>query len=109
LSSFARAGGPASGVLDAGIGDTLGLMEAWARAIQTRDGVGHVYRVGLTLSPDLVSALEQGYVLAPEHRRARLRAPHSPLPLPAAQVPHVPIALPRPSSPVHQLLDFLLK
>lgn len=132
LSTFARAAAPASHVLDAGIDDTLGLMEGWARAIQTRDGVGHVFRAGLTLSPDLISALEQGYVLAPERRRPRARrtpitlpglqpkAPSAAVRTPRIQLPALPqlqlklpgVGVPTESAaarPTRELLDFLLK
>jgi hypothetical protein len=81
----------------------------------------------MTLSPDFVSAVEQGYILAPRHRRPRAR--RTPLTLPAQKappagvrvpkvrlpaLPQVPIKLPSvpalsSTQPMHQLLDFLLK
>jgi phospholipid/cholesterol/gamma-HCH transport system substrate-binding protein len=132
LSRFARAAEPASKTVDTGIADTLGFMEAWARAIQDRDGVGHVYRIALTLSPDLISALQQGYILSGEPRRGRARRTPATLPtleskppssaarppklqLPGPRLPQLELprlAAPAQSDaqrPVRKLLDYLLK
>lgn len=126
LSVFARAADPVTQTFDAGIPDLLGTMEGWARAIQNRDGVGHVYRLGIGLSAELIHALTKDFI-SPQRTRAPRRqgvanrlAPrpqvpgqvgNAPVPrLPAVKLPQLERHQPQVSSaPVHKLLDYLLK
>jgi len=126
LSAFARTADPVTQSLDAGIADLLGMMEGWTRAIQNRDGTGHVYRLGIGLSPQLIHALTKDFI-APQLTRAPRRrgianpvAPGLQVPGLAGgpgvpQLPHVKLPkieaprLPASDAPVHKLLDYLLK
>jgi hypothetical protein len=125
LATFARASDPATSVLDHGIGDLLGMAEGWARAIQSRDAIGHYFRLGGQLSPRVESDLANAFIDPPASRRrkrgrhrdrpAALQTPavpnrHAPdgprLPLPKVPLPTRPA---EGDSPVGMLLDFLLK
>ena len=57
LGPFSAALDPVSQTLDKGTPDILGVLEGWARATQGRDGSSHVFRFGLTVSPDTFSSL----------------------------------------------------
>ena len=57
LGPFSAALDPVSRTLDKGTPDVLGVLEGWARATQGRDGSSHVFRFGLTVSPDTFSSL----------------------------------------------------
>jgi phospholipid/cholesterol/gamma-HCH transport system substrate-binding protein len=57
LVPFSRAFDPVTQTLDTGVADALGVLEGWARATQARDGASHVFRFGLTVSPDTFSSL----------------------------------------------------
>ena len=57
LGPFSAALDPVSRTLDKGTPDILGVLEGWARATQGRDGSSHVFRFGLTVSPDTFSSL----------------------------------------------------
>jgi virulence factor Mce-like protein len=52
--------------------DLLGVMQGWAQAIQTRDGVGHLFRVSLSLTPDIMRNLDS-FVTGPRSTPARRR------------------------------------
>lgn len=56
--------------------DLLSVMQGWAQAIQTRDGVGHLFRVSLSLTPDMVRRLDR-YVTGT--RTAARPAPPEPI------------------------------
>jgi phospholipid/cholesterol/gamma-HCH transport system substrate-binding protein len=96
---------PASAALDEGIDDTLGFVEGWARAIQLRDGVGHVFRGHLGLSPEaLDSAVRQ---LLAQSAPARVRHPHRHRRPAAPRVPPAPGAPPAagPEPPLEDTVD----
>lgn len=48
---------PLTKAADAGIEDLLGLVEGWARSIQARDAVGHMFRGHVTITRDLIDSL----------------------------------------------------
>jgi hypothetical protein len=54
---LARDAGPVSARLDGAATDILSVIENWALAIQTRDGVGHLFRVSLSLTPEILRQL----------------------------------------------------
>jgi hypothetical protein len=109
------------------------MMEGWARATQNRDGAGHVFRLGTTLSPALLTALNKTFI-SPTRRRptSTRRRPEAPAlstqtrrsgdgqrPSPALQprLPRVtlpalgasePSSAPRGAS-LQRLMDYLLK
>jgi phospholipid/cholesterol/gamma-HCH transport system substrate-binding protein len=86
--------------LDLGAGDLLGLMEGWARTIQPRDAVGHVFRIDPTLTPYARQAIEayvrDGTIPGARRRRAHRRGGAVSAPAPA----HAPAqgAAPPPTS-----------
>jgi ABC-type transporter Mla subunit MlaD len=109
LDAFGGAFRPVSTTFDRGVGDLLGFVEGWARAIQVGDGAGHMFRNQLVMSPEIVQRLLAGY-LRPS-RRAHRRAVHVPRPLSrvpvgAPQQPKLP-AVPLPDAPkaVHELIQ----
>jgi virulence factor Mce-like protein len=81
LSTFAGAAGPAFGALNVSIDDALGLVEGWARSIQGRDHIGHVFHGRALLGPEFArSLISQVAVHASrrsrgQHVRARVLAP----------------------------------
>ncbi|WP_205698847.1 MlaD family protein [Conexibacter sp. SYSU D00693] len=103
LSGLAADAEPLTRALDEGGGrDLLSTMQNWALAIQTRDGVGHVFRVALMLTPDLLRDV-QAYLAQPTKRRAGDRRPAAatrPGPRPAA--PRLPDAV---REPVQRVAD----
>jgi phospholipid/cholesterol/gamma-HCH transport system substrate-binding protein len=126
LATFARTSSPVTDTFDRGIGDVVGLFEGWARAIQTRDAIGHYFRLGVKLSPRIVGDLTSGFIAPPSSRRRdpgpRPGLPTTPQPtaVPAPRAPDVSglrlPKLPLPGTPtkgggnpVGKLLDFLLK
>jgi phospholipid/cholesterol/gamma-HCH transport system substrate-binding protein len=136
LAAFAGSADAATDTVDQGTGDLLGMMEGWARATQNRDGAGHVFRLGTTLSPALLTALNKSFI-SPTRRRptSRQRRPEAPAlstptrrsgdgQRPSPEAPALQPRLPRvtlpalgasaPSSaprgaPLQHLLDYLLK
>ena len=124
LDAFAGAFGPVSATFDHGVGDLLGYLEGWARAIQVGDGASHMFRNQLVLSPEIAQHLLAGYLRparrqavapAPAHQHPAVSLPAPPRP-PAVHVPKLPPqvtqALPPapavPSGQASQLLDYLL-
>jgi phospholipid/cholesterol/gamma-HCH transport system substrate-binding protein len=66
--------------LDLGAADILGTLENWARAIQSRDGLSHEFRVSTELTPTLIKALmplisASGHVATGAAPPTRRRAP----------------------------------
>lgn len=101
LDEFGQGLEPVSGTLDSGVGDLLGFLEGWARAIQTADGPSHMFRNQVNLSPELVTRLMSGYIdksTARQNRTPTTRltpAPASPK-LPSVKLPKLPeLQLPR--------------
>jgi phospholipid/cholesterol/gamma-HCH transport system substrate-binding protein len=87
---------PVSGTLERVAPDALAVLEAWARAIQTRDGLGHVFRGSLTLSHELTSSLIERFV-HPQERAAT----------PTRDVATSPRPATRPSTPAGGPKDLL--
>ena len=80
LDSVARQAGPVSTALDSGnvFRDLLRLMYGWARTIQQRDGLGHIFGLRLTLNTrDLQSALERLLRLHPSTQAAKHARPRA--------------------------------
>jgi len=123
-----RALDPVSEVFDGEIDHYLQVMEGWTRAIQVRDGLGHLFRNQAILSPELVSALVTRYVSGSQPaRRARRRSAEAPPPAPSERTarpreraperrrqgtrPRAPIPVEIPDQiegQIEPLLDFLL-
>jgi virulence factor Mce-like protein len=132
LATFASSLAPISALADHGaINDLLGFLEGWARAIQTRDAAGHVFRIDSLLPPATIKSL-LGYVLGRSPGRtktAREPRPAITAPRPQLQLPEVKRPQPstgkRPAIPalpqaiqktvtdattsVQKLLDYLLE
>jgi phospholipid/cholesterol/gamma-HCH transport system substrate-binding protein len=113
LDSVARQSGAVSTALDSGnvFRDVLRLVYGWARTIQQRDGLGHIFGLRLTLNVrDLQSALERLLKLHPSERpaqRARPPAATGPAPVSAGVPAPSPPAQPKPTnagSTLQQLL-----
>lgn len=102
LAAFARDLEPLTASFDEGgaFDALLGLVDGWARTIQTSDGLGHVFRLRVQLDEELATSLLQRHgVLTPARRRkpAVGRKP-SKAPLRPA-VPERPAAQRRPDLP----------
>jgi virulence factor Mce-like protein len=105
LVTFASDLNPVSSTLNTGIGDTLGLMEGWARAIQDRDAAGHLFRPYVVTPPDAIAQgllgtfINTGTLLPAggHHKRAATAMPAAPTaatPAPAPTAPAAPVAKP---------------
>jgi phospholipid/cholesterol/gamma-HCH transport system substrate-binding protein len=64
LERFSDTLAPTTKTLDLTAPDLLAALEGWARATQTRDGLGFVFRGSLILSPVLLESLVQRFVVA---------------------------------------------
>jgi virulence factor Mce-like protein len=126
LQSVASTSKPLTDVLRVSIDDGLGLAEGWARAIQTRDKLGHVFRGRAILPVNTLASLVARLVsqqpasaakkAAPSLRPQRdpdpqaASTPTAPPPagsapkLPKLPLPHVPTVV----SDVNGVLDSLL-
>jgi phospholipid/cholesterol/gamma-HCH transport system substrate-binding protein len=74
LRRFSRSLAPVTSMLDrGGMSDTLGVLEGWARAIQVRDGLGHLFRSEVVIDDDLVATVVDHYVggVPKQNRRSR--------------------------------------
>jgi len=59
LTRLAEAAPPLTAGLDESIDNALGLIEGWSRAIQGRDGLGHVFRGRAIVGPEFIRNLAQ--------------------------------------------------
>jgi len=76
LTTFAHALDPVTGTIDVGAVNLLRFVEGWARTVQERDAAGHVFRVQVTFSPDLISHLRSSFLdPAPASALARRSSP----------------------------------
>jgi len=109
---------PLTSTLDRSAADLLGVMQNWALAIQTRDATSHLFRVSLSLTPDVVRVLGRTVKGegAARKRQPVLRpgSPAAPRPVAGPVVDKlekkVDEALPAPiSDGLRPLLDFLFK
>ena len=130
LASYASASDELSKTFDKGMPDFMAMMEGWARAIQTRDGLGHIFRTQVVLTDALVKSLLANYVRTPATTKRRRRhhsvakplrptlpsvpGPHAPQP---PRIPHLPVPklpqvntppLPHPDERLSPVLDYLL-
>jgi phospholipid/cholesterol/gamma-HCH transport system substrate-binding protein len=72
LASFSKQLGPLTTTLDANWPQVLGLIEGWARDVSGRDGLGHLFRIGIQLDQQVITSLLQRYTgLLPAARRDR--------------------------------------
>lgn len=113
LDRFATALGPVSSTLDSGATNILGTLEGWARAIQKRDGVGHVFRGELNLSPEIATSLINEFVLGPPVGARGRSSRHGSRPAPAPSVaprasgPGASPTQPSPATPGEPLIPVL--
>lgn len=122
---FAATLDPVSDTADAGTSDLLGLMEAWARAIQDKDAAGHLFRpYALAAMSTLVQTKMRSYIRGTPRRRPTpalsvkplLPRPTAPKPstatstprLPEIKVPAVADSVDDVAQGVHGVLDYLL-
>lgn len=70
---FAASLAPVSELLEGSAPDVLGLMEGWARLTQGRDGLGHMFRNSLTLTPELIDSLIRDDAVGADQRADRKR------------------------------------
>jgi phospholipid/cholesterol/gamma-HCH transport system substrate-binding protein len=102
LATFARDVEPLTDSFDAGgaFDALLGLVDGWARTIQTSDGLGHVFRLRVQLDEELATSLLQRYgVLTPTRTKKQptARKPSSTPPRPSR--PGRPVAPKLPELP----------
>lgn len=98
---------PVSDTVDVIADDTLTVLEGWARAIQGRDGLSHVFRGALTLSEDLSGSLVERFVGVPSRQKKNQPEATSPA-LPTLTPTPAQTAAPgakKPASPVQELQD----
>ncbi|MCW3011207.1 MAG: hypothetical protein JWO90_1611 [Solirubrobacterales bacterium] len=108
LAALSEAAPPLTDALQDSADNLVAILENWSRAIQLRDGVGHVFRGEATASPNLVlSALDRlGKPASQPKGKAKAErggtsvpAPSSPssgrAPAPATKVPDLPGVLGR--------------
>jgi virulence factor Mce-like protein len=78
LQAFATDFGPVSTIFDEGVGNLLGFLEGWARAIQVGDGASHMFRNQLVVSSEIVQHLLDGYLRPASHTQPAAAAPPRP-------------------------------
>jgi phospholipid/cholesterol/gamma-HCH transport system substrate-binding protein len=92
LASGASLFGQSPAVMSAfdhgGIDDLLGFMEGWARAIQTRDGISHVFRGRVLIGADAMNHLLES--LSPPKTAHRPHHAAKPSVAPTASTPSQP-------------------
>jgi phospholipid/cholesterol/gamma-HCH transport system substrate-binding protein len=98
LATFSKQLTPLTTTLDANWPQVLGLIEGWARDISGRDGLGHLFRIGIQLDRQVITSLLSRYTtlpLAARRARAALRQLVTAAPVPAQAAPTGPAALSR--------------
>lgn len=100
LSSLAKDLPPVTTALDNSADNVIAILENWSRAIQFRDGLGHVFRGEASFSPDLILSMVDR--LSQPTRRRRAPKPAAPKPL-LPQLPAAPATGPRPALPAVKL------
>ncbi|WP_205699631.1 MlaD family protein [Conexibacter sp. SYSU D00693] len=96
LATFAADLAPVTKTLDGSMADALGFVHGFARAMQQRDGLGHLLRLHEVVNADSLKVLVDRYVKGPARRRApkretARRAPERPA------TPQRPAAKPAPA------------
>jgi ABC-type transporter Mla subunit MlaD len=79
LATFSSALVPVSGILNKSVDNLLAIIDNWSRAIQFRDGLGHVFRGEGAVSADsltsIINRLLGSHVSAAARRRQSARTP----------------------------------
>ena len=97
LQQLATDAPPLTHAADASIADILNTVEGWSRAIQTRDGLSHVFRGKASLSTDTLRTLVSRLTPPERKRRAkRNAAPRHPRDDARPELPPVRDVLPEP-------------
>jgi phospholipid/cholesterol/gamma-HCH transport system substrate-binding protein len=96
LDTLARTAPPLTTALDTGIDDLLGFVEGWARAIQTRDGPGHIFRGHVSLGP---AAIRSAVANLLQQQAAREAPKSRPRPAPRVAAPPPDRRRPAPTAP----------
>jgi len=127
LASLARAARPLSRTLDHSVDDVIAAVQGWARAIQGRDGLSHMFRAKVSFTPDQLRTVIMGLTAGDRNPPGRSKRRRTPVPAPAApnaspDRPRDPQRAPAPALPpavagpvqqatdtVKSLLDFLLR
>jgi len=79
LVTFSRALDPVTRILDVQTNPLLRVMEGWARTIQIRDGLGHLFRTEVTVDEELLTTLLAQLQPAPTaNKRSRSDADDKP-------------------------------
>lgn len=68
---------PITDITDRSIYNIVAVLENWARAIQFRDGLGHIFRGEATVAPDLVNSAVDRLLKHDKKARRRHRATRS--------------------------------
>ncbi|WP_205698856.1 MlaD family protein [Conexibacter sp. SYSU D00693] len=78
VAGMAQSLKPVSDTLDGSADNIIAILENWSRAIQFRDGLGHVFRGEASVSPDLVLTMVDRLTKGQEKRREQAKAPAAP-------------------------------
>lgn len=90
VADLARALPPISATLDNSSANLLAIIDNWSKAIQFRDGMGHVFRGEASVTPDvLLSAVNRLVGPAPARRDRRHGRARRPGPVPTRTPPPV--------------------
>jgi ABC-type transporter Mla subunit MlaD len=93
LATFAAALGPVSHILNGSVDNLLAIIENWSRAIQFRDGLGHVFRGEGAVSADSLTSIINRLLAsglskaAARHGRSSVRAVGATRPTAATSAP----------------------
>jgi phospholipid/cholesterol/gamma-HCH transport system substrate-binding protein len=103
LDRLVDAAPPLTRALDIGVDDVMGFVQGWPRALQTRDGAGHVFRGHFSMGPEFIRGAV-GTLLARRRERGRVRVPRPRREQPPVTAPARPgPARPRPQRPASPL------
>jgi len=112
LSSLADTVGraaPVTSALDVSIDDTLGFIEGWARAIQTRDSVSHLFRGRASIGPESMRSLLSRMPGAQKKRRKGKDRPAGSTGTPVPSLPPVKVpAGDKLPAPIRKAVDDLV-
>jgi phospholipid/cholesterol/gamma-HCH transport system substrate-binding protein len=82
---------PVTGILSHSVDNILGIVDNWSRAIEFRDGLSHVFRAEVAVSPDTVNSLLSRYASSvakiPARHPSAARSAPSPGSTPTSQQP----------------------
>jgi phospholipid/cholesterol/gamma-HCH transport system substrate-binding protein len=109
LSALAAAAPPLTSSLGTGIDDILGFVQGWARAIQTRDGISHLFSGHIALTPESINSAVRRLAAqqqTPPRKRRKFRE-RRPSPVPSTQRPATSGHAPKAPTPKQALQDTL--